>query len=506
MGVESMELYEIVHKLKNSTRLSNTEEIKYSYVLPTLQYLGYDIFDTAEVKPINGILDKNYMSYIISLRAKNVFSIVVVNDIEDVDFDRIKQYWELNDGSIMTLVTDGNIYDMYVKTFEAELKPTRRIKLTTANAEAIELFNQYSKESVLSGKGLGQLKEHMAKEYVSIISSWAKGERGTEVPKFLTRFIIQMAGLCDNDATHKELREMFNKTLGEVKKAPEVRTPAVLDIPKTDENNKFSSGTREENDIVKRTHDLVEKTNTEGVEKTRNKKRGTGRGRVPSLETWYGIATYQTELAKKVHKEKFGGKTTGTRDSYEEKATDVVVNKSEAVKVDAPVKKATELEKPNRFVKKEEETVEQVIARAASQRGLDEDTVIDEGKLKSVGEVPAISTVPSINNQEYKRIMMRKEVNYNRVIANADIYNSGKCILMCGAKIVKEVNRDDKDAIALRNKYKENVLGDTLLADIEFDGLRDTTAFVCGFYDYKFADWRDEKGKEVEVEEIGGIE
>jgi hypothetical protein len=77
---------------------------------------------------------------------------------------------------------------------------------------------------------------------------------------------------------------------------------------------------------------------------------------------------------------------------------------------------------------------------------------------------------------------------------------------MCGAKIVKEVNRDDKDAVALRNKYKENVLGDTLLADIEFDSLRDATAFVCGFYDYKFADWRDEKGKEVEVDEIGGIE
>ena len=504
-----MELHEIVSKIKNSTRLSSTEEIKYGYVLPTLQYLGYDIFNTAEVKPVNGIWDKNYMSYIICLKAKNVFSIVVVNDIEDVDFDRIKQYWALNDGSIMTLVTDGNIYDMYVKTFAAELKPTRRIKLTTANAEAIELFNQYSKESVLSGKGLGQLKEHMAKEYVSLISSWAKGER--EVPKFLTRFIIQMAGLYDNDVTHKELREMFKKALGEVSNEVNVKTPVVLDAPKTsDENsniNNFNSGVREDTDIVKKTAEVVERANTaaESVG-TGNRKRATGSGRVPSLETWYGIVTYQTEFAKKVHKEKFGGKTTGTRDSYEEKATDVVVNKSEAVKVDAPIKKATELKKPNRFVKKEEETVEQVIARAASQRGLDEDTVIDEGKLKSVGEVPAISTVPSINNQEYKRIMMRKEVNHNRVIANADMYNSGKCILMCGAKIVKEVNRDDKDAVALRNKYKESILGDTLLADIEFDGLRDATAFVCGFYDYKFADWRDEKGKEVEVDEIGGIE
>lgn len=504
-----MELHEIVSKIKNSTRLSSTEEIKYGYVLPTLQYLGYDIFNTAEVKPVNGIWDKNYMSYIISLKAKNVFSIVVVNDIEDVDFDRIKQYWALNDGSIMTLVTDGNIYDMYVKTFAAELKPTRRIKLTTANAEAIELFSQYSKESVLSGKGLGQLKEHMAKEYVSLISSWAKGER--EIPKFLTRFIIQMAGLYDNDVTHKELREMFKKALGEVSKTTGVKTPVVLDVPKTfDENsntNTSNSGVRDATDIVKKTAEVVARANTvaESVV-TGKKKRGTNGGRVPSLETWYGVATYQTEFAKKVHKERFKGKTTGTRDSYEEKNTDVVVNKSEAVKVKAPVKKEHILKKTNKLVKKEEETVEQVIARAASQRGLDEDTVIDEGKLKSVGEVPAISTVPSINNQEYKRIMMRKEVNHNRVIANADMYNSGKCILMCGAKIVKEVNRDDKDAVALRNKYKENVLSDTLLADIEFDGLRDATAFVCGFYDYKFADWRDEKGKEVEVDEIGGIE
>lgn len=504
-----MELHEIVHKLKNNTRLSNTEEIKYSYVLPTLQYLGYDIFDTAEVKPVNGIWDKNYMSYIISLRAKNVFSIVVVNDIEDVDFDRIKQYWALNDGSIMTLVTDGNIYDMYVKTFAAELKPTRRIKLTTANAEAIELFNQYSKESVLSGKGLGQLKEHMAKEYVSLISSWAKGER--EVPKFLTRFIIQMAGLYDNDVTHKELREMFNKTLGEVSKTVNIKTPVVLDTPKTSDKNSninaFNSGVKEDTDIVKKTAEVVARANTaaESVE-TGKRKRATGGGRVPSLETWYGIATYQTEFAKRVHKEKFGGKTTGTRDSYEENNTNVVVNKSEAVRVDTPVKKDVEIKKPNKFVKKEEETVEQVLARAASRRGLDEDTVVDEGKLKSVGEVPAISTVPSINNQEYKRIMMRKEVNHNRVIANADMYNNGKCILMCGAKIVKEVNRDDKDAVALRNKYKESILGDTLLTDIEFQGLRDATAFVCGFYDYKYADWRDEKGKEVEVDEIGGIE